>query len=92
MRLIDADNIPYSRTKDGDVVAYPDAIAEMPTIKPSRYEGKWIRHSIGQEMAPWGFDCSVCCKWFAFNEDTAISYRFCPNCGANIRGITNDEK
>lgn len=33
MRLIDADNIPYSRTKDGDVVAYPDAIAEMPTIE-----------------------------------------------------------
>lgn len=32
MRLIDADALTYSHTKDGDVVVYPEAIAEAPTI------------------------------------------------------------
>lgn len=38
MRLIDADALTYSHTKDGDVVVYPEAIAEARTIE----QPKWI--------------------------------------------------
>ena len=31
-RLIDADEIPWNHGANGDVVVYPDTIAEMPTI------------------------------------------------------------
>ena len=56
----------------------------MPTIEPERKKGKWIRHSIGNENTPWGFDCSACGKWFVIGDDTADRYNFCPHCGARM--------
>lgn len=67
-----------------------DMIENAPTIEPMRKRGKWIRHSIGHENTPWGFDCSACGKWFVIGEDTAEQYNYCPNCGAEMRKETED--
>lgn len=63
-------------------------IREMLESEPERKKGKWIRHSIGHENTPWGYDCSACGTWFVIGEDTAERYNFCPNCGADMRGET----
>ena len=66
-----------------------DIIKNMPSAQPDangRNVGKWIRHSIGHQNTPWGFDCSACGKWFVIGEDTANHYNYCPNCGADMKG------
>lgn len=139
MRLIDADNIPYSRTKDGDVVAYPDAIAEMPTIEQEpeiastvdlinradameavrkrifqigyednphvlsllqavvdvptieveRKHGSWcvMDEPLGDHTTDLLIYCSECGQ-----RSDNKSTNYCPNCGIDMRGSTNDEK
>lgn len=59
-----------SRTRTADVVL--------------QKKGKWVRHSIGHENVPWGFDCSACGEWFVISKDTAERYHYCPNCGAEM--------
>lgn len=66
------------------------AIMNMPSAQPERKKGRWIRHSIGHENTPWGFDCSACGKWFVIGEDTAEQYNYCPNCGAEMKGEDDD--
>lgn len=56
--------------------------------QPERKKGKWVRHGIGHENVPWGFDCSACGEWFVIGDDTAERYNFCPNCGARMDEVT----
>jgi hypothetical protein len=58
------------------------AIQEQPTIDPERKKGKWIDKSGGIEGA-WNY-CSVC------GEQAIDLYDFCPNCGADMRGESDD--
>lgn len=41
-RLIDADAIPWQYGKDGDIVVYPDTIAQMPTMAPELEIINWL--------------------------------------------------
>lgn len=63
-----------------------DMVGDMPTIEPERKKGKWIKHSIGHEHTPWGFDCSECGEWLVVGEEIVKKYNYCPNCGADMRG------
>lgn len=82
MRLIDADVIPWMTGKDGDVVTYPDVIAEMPSIEP---EQRWIpvsetvdvpEHEIlacdkyGTELI--GFICEKDEQWMCESDECII--------------------
>lgn len=89
-RLIDADAlIPMMKyaTTDSEIGVFPikigfNAITEVinnaSTIdaEPVRH-GKWISHG----------DCGVtecsCCGW---NIEECVSWNYCPNCGADMRG------
>ena len=53
-------------------------------------KGKWIKHSIGHEHTPWGFDCSKCGEWLVVGEEIVKKYNYCPNCGADMRGEEHD--
>ena len=56
---------------------------KFPTVEPERKTGKWIT----QEFGSWA-ECSECHELY----DIPIVYsNFCPNCGADMRGKT-DEK
>ena len=48
--------------------------------------GRWIRHVLKNANVPWGYDCSVCNKWYVINNDAIIGYNYCPNCGARMDG------
>ena len=54
-----------------------DEIKQLPTIQPKR--GKWIRNG-------WAIMCSEC------GYDMPYTVRnFCPNCGADMREVTNGD-
>ena len=59
-------------------------VASAPTIE-KRKTGKWIKHAIGHEHTPWGFDCSECGEWFVVGEEVIKKYNYCPNCGARTK-------
>lgn len=99
-RPIDADalrerlqNLAYDDWNQGITTSFADAcheiieiVEEQPTIAPSaqpeRKMGKWIDKSGGIENA-WNY-CSVC------GEQAIDLYDFCPNCGADMRGDSDD--
>ena len=62
-------------------------IKQLSVIETHRLmHGKWIRHVLKNVNVPWGYDCSVCNKWYIINHDASIEYNFCPNCGAKMDG------
>lgn len=89
VRLIDADALIREMhniiLEDGeDRRTFYEVIERQPTIEPKK--GKWIKHSIGHEHTPWGFDCSECGEWLVVGEEIVKKYNYCPNCGADMRG------
>ena len=77
MRLIDADALTYSHTKDGDVVVYPEAIAEAPTIDAVPVvrckDCRW-RNTIGCDAFVAAQSVYACeddgfCKWAEREDD-----------------------
>ena len=61
---------------------------EMPSAQPQRKTGRWVNID---ESEKW--ECSVCGRmmWFSPRLNVKPSdYRFCPNCGADMRGEQDD--
>ena len=58
-----------------------DAIKALPSAQPERKTGEWIetKHDLYDY-----FICSECCAGFT----DGFQYRYCPNCGANMRTPT----
>ena len=87
MRLIDAEELKRSIAVSAlieDQKTLEQIIDEQPTIE-ERKNGKWI---IDDEY----IDCSVCRheKWSRVPyEDLVKRFKFCPNCGADMRGDDN---
>lgn len=94
MRLIDADAIPWTdlnadmpNTKIKVLITFADKVNRMPTIE-ERKKGKWS--FIGDNM----FECTCCGTPYTtqqlnglrnYNTDP-YAPKFCPNCGADMRG------
>lgn len=81
MRLINADAIPWQYGSEGDIVAYPETIDEMPTIVPDRKVGKWIYHpEIKNVYGGKCIECSECGEKYmvVYIEDE----KYCRNCGS----------
>lgn len=96
MRLIDADDIPYTMlykenwmkgTGEEAQGAWKSDIDKMPTIDAGPViHGEWV---IDGEF----IDCSVCKreKWSRVPyEDLVKRFKFCPNCGARLDGGKDD--
>ena len=60
---------------------------KMKDIVVERKKGKWINksHKSGCGITFIASECTCCGKKTFFNCDELI-YRFCPNCGADMRG------
>ena len=100
-RPIDADALMramYHRAfeTDGDTMwqsgcwvryrAIEQTVKEQPTIEPERKTGKWIDAVIPNDNG--GLPVQVCdqCNTFFPLAYTGGGHRFCPNCGADMRG------
>ena len=98
MRLIDAEDIPYTMlykenwmkgTGEEAQGAWKRDIDKMPTIDavPVKH-GKWIEcHE--EENGNFLFECSVCHKGDIHAKEVEVSY--CWNCGAKMDGGKDDE-
>ena len=59
-------------------------ITYMQSVQPSR-KGHWIRHKKGDNEF---LECDKCKTWF--RHDHLIRNSFCPNCGTDMRGDTDE--
>ena len=72
------------------LLASPD-IRRLPSVQPERKNGKWIKRDVSRQIhgiscsAP-NYQCSVCKKWWFHNGEGLKWYKFCPECGADMRG------
>ena len=59
--------------------------------QPERKKGNWIKRDVSRQIhgiscsAP-NWQCSVCKKWWFHNGEGLKWYKFCPECGADMRG------
>ena len=92
-RLIDADMLEpsevymnYGFTR----IVYMDDIDEMPTVdaEPVKH-GHWINHFDDLFPMESTVECSICGEkeWMM----TIINHNYCPNCGAKMDEVTDDE-
>ena len=57
---------------------------ELTSAQPERKRGKWIDYANSH------CECSVChTEWSYFQNETEC-FEFCPNCGADMRGETDE--
>ena len=83
---VDFDNTDriWFRTKHGKDVEF---------VK--RKKGEWIKRDVPRQIhgiscsAP-NWQCSVCKKWWFHNGKGLNWYKFCPECGADMRGDDHD--
>ena len=97
MRAIDADEL-NTAFQCGELVraeSVKATIDHMPTIEEQK-TGKWKERKVygGKFIEEWqSARCSVCGKYhttpymYYFDE-----YKFCPNCGADMRGGQDDNR
>lgn len=100
MRLIDADALmetiraheyplrSYFNSTDNGMftIGIQQAVDEQPTVDAvERKKGKWIKISITDDGYAINYRCS-CCK----GDDVKYPWKYCPNCGADMRGEAND--
>lgn len=88
MRLIDADALDRLSWNDRDrgttfddgILWILEKIDKLPTIEPERKKGKW--YAIGNTGR------AICeCGYITYGYSV---YNFCPKCGVNMRGGSND--
>ena len=63
---------------------YEEKLRELPPAQPERKMGKWERHYC-EDGNPDGWQCDKCKEWYYFGQTLP---NFCPNCGADMRGVT----
>ena len=64
-----------------------EAFNEIPAadVQPITH-GKWKEIKTGFDLFDYQFECSICHGWTP-NKAYVIAPDFCPNCGADMRGI-----
>ena len=88
-RYIDADKILYKDLSEGRGVCwvtFMEWIKEMPTADVrENVRGEWIRRD--SRYVGWiSFDCSVCGETLELDRETSNDFKYCPFCGAEMRG------
>ena len=59
-------------------------IEQLPSAQPEPKMGKWERHYC-EDGNPDGWQCDKCKEWYYFGQTLP---NFCPNCGADMREVT----
>lgn len=97
MRAIDADALVakygnwYTEegSEEGFIGTIKSLVDTMPTIEPERKKGKWIHRGCGM------FECDQCGKKLISNvytcEGAGHLYKYCPGCGADMRGEQDEQ-
>ena len=90
---IDVADAVWSVTGDKNVAKVWDQIKDLPSAQPQRMRGKWAYGE--DEYGIDGYHCDKCGffvpwdythKFINYIED----YKFCPSCGARMRGASDE--
>ena len=74
----------FSGYYQGAVYAVPLSMLDnAPSVTPTERTGEWIKHD--HRLLESQRACSLC------GESTMVKYRYCPNCGAKMKGGTENE-
>lgn len=86
LHLLSKDENPTAESKWYGVNWAKNTIAELPSTQPERKKGKWIDAVLQNDNS--GLPVQVCdqCNTFFPLAYTGGGHRFCPNCGADMRG------
>ena len=59
----------------------------LPSAQPERIRGRWVKdeEASNQHVEPI-YICSACNNMDAWGEVEKNTFKFCPNCGADMRG------
>ena len=71
--------------ENGELEAYSrdrKRMCELPPAQPERKRGKWL----ADNRPGGGFWVCSCCKFPSEAFAANVLYKFCPNCGADMRG------
>lgn len=66
-----------------DHKAVLEVISNQPSAQPERKRGKWERVTNNDNGID--FRCSACHRYRFHNGEMRRKYKFCPNCGADMR-------
>lgn len=64
---------------------FENAIDNAPTIEPQSKRGEWVE--VNDYYNRISGKCSVCGWESHMYEDDVVGMNYCPNCGADMRGI-----
>ena len=89
MIYIDAEQLQDGlyNIKDGKIYKYKAKGGTVRTYKlENRPQGEW--KSVKASIYPYGYDveCSVC----GFRMGSSFGYKYCPNCGARMKGADDE--
>ena len=74
--------------ENGELEAYSrdrKRMCELPSAQPERKKGRWL----ADNRPGGGFWVCSCCKFPSEAFAANVLYKFCPNCGADMRGEQN---
>lgn len=82
-------NDVIKRNQSGSIMFVWKHVKDMPSVHPERKKGHWIKLQ-GRFNRP--YKCSLCDNGLDFNGVNAGrgNANFCPNCGADMRGDSNE--
>ena len=83
--ISEAYEIPDTKYEHHYVVDVDD-LRNMPSVTPQPKRGKWIEKT-GEGFDAWA-ECSECGCVNPFEDD----FNYCPNCGADMRGVKADDE
>lgn len=68
--------------EEADWERFKRMVSEANTVQPVVRRGKWIMNSDRPDM----LICTVCSAGFDVWKHESKNFKFCPNCGADMRG------
>lgn len=86
MGYIDTDKLIKFANNSKDKTIDANDIARFPTADVrENVRGEWIRRD--SRYVGWiSFDCSVCGETLELDRETSNDFKYCPFCGADMRG------
>ena len=96
MRLIDADALInrvvfHTDWSSDEKEAFEDEVNSEPTVEPERKTGEWIDGEESEGACNIVYTEHICSEC-GYSHSFPLKYNFCPECGADMRGDSDEQQ